>query len=307
MEKGTTVILAAASGYTPDNVKPWVESLQNSGYDGKVCIIMYETVDNSETVLVEYFKENGFHIFLAKPIGDTHIATQRFLDYANLLETEYCKDVDLVIHTDIRDVIFQENPENWLRSNLQRYTHIIATGEGITYNHEDWNGDGLQTQFGENVFEEFKNVETLCSGIIAGRKKMIIELFKTMYELAFYSAAPDGFVDQHFYNLAIRKSYSDYTHISSPSESWNINFGTMVAIPFNDPNWSTTNATAYNGYRRERTGNYVDNMLSPVPQLIDGKVCNELGVPYAIVHQYDRYQPWKEVLLDSLNIVKYIS
>ena len=307
MEKGTTVILAAASGYTPDNVKPWVESLQNSGYDGKVCIIMYETVDNSETALAEYFKENGFHIFLAKPIGDTHIATQRFLDYANLLESDYCKDVDLVIHTDIRDVIFQENPENWLRSNLQRYTHIIATGEGITYNHEDWNGDGLQTQFGENVFEEFKDVETLCSGIIAGRKNMIIELFKTMYELAFYSAQPDGFVDQHFYNLAIRKSYSDYTHVSSPSESWNINFGTMVAIPLSDPNWSSTNATAYNGYRRERTGNYVDNMLSPVPQLIDGKVCNELGVPYAIVHQYDRYQPWKEVLLDSLNIVKYIS
>jgi protein YibB len=290
--RGTTLIIAAASGYTPDNVRPWVESLKSSGYTSKVCIVMYETLDGSEIALENYFKESGFHIFKTNATGETHIATQRFNDYAEVLESDYGNDVELVIHTDIRDVIFQENPETWLRTNLRARDHILATSEGITYNHEDWNGDGLQTQFGESVFEEFKNVETLCSGIIAGQKKIVTELFKTMYELAFYATNPDGFVDQHFYNLAIRKIYPEYTHISSPSESWNINFGTMVAIPFNDPNWSSGNTSAYSGYSRERSGNYLDNMLSSIPQFIDGKVCNELGVPYTIVHQYDRYSEW---------------
>ena len=306
METGnrkTTIILAAASGYKPEQVKPWAESLKRTGYDGMVGIVMYETADGIETELAEYFKENDFYIFMAKPEGKTHIATQRFNDYAKVLESEHCDNVDLVIHTDIRDVIFQENPDTWLRSNLRVRDHILATSEGITYNNEDWNGDGLQTQFGDEIFEEFKNVETLCSGIIAGQKKIVTELFKTMYELAFYSATPDGFVDQHFYNLAIRKIYSEYTHISSPEESWNINFGTMVAIPFNDPNWSSGNATVYNNLVRERSGNYLDNMLSPVPQFIDGQVCNELGVPYVIVHQYDRYPQWGNEILKKCELL----
>jgi len=29
----------------------------------------------------------------------------------------------------------------------------------------------------------------------------------------------------------------------------------------------------------------------------DGIVCNSKGEPFTIVHQYDRYEPWKEILL----------
>jgi len=301
---GKTAILAAASGYTSEQVKPWVETLKQTGFDGKVFIVMY---NENEIELINYFKENGFFVFMSTPTGETHIATQRFLDYTKIIESELCSEVDLVIHTDIRDVIFQENPDTWLRLIMKKNHHILATSEGITYNHEDWNGDGLQTQFGTNVFERLKHEETLCSGIIAGRKHIVANLFKTMYEMAFFSVQPDGFVDQHFYNLAIREVYSEYTHISTPEEPWNINFGTMVAIPLTNPDWSTGEKTAYTGYDRKRSGTYLENMLHEVPQFIDGKVCNELGVPYAIVHQYDRYPLWGETLLETLNIVKYVS
>jgi hypothetical protein len=289
---GKTAILAAASGYTPEQVKPWVESLKSSGFDGKVFIVMYETQNGLETELANYFDKSGFHVSVSKPTGETHIATQRFLDYAKLLESEHCSDVDLVIHTDIRDVIFQENPDTWLRLSMRKKSHILATSEGVTFNHEDWNGDGLQLQFGLNTFEKLKNVETLCSGIIAGKKHIVANLFKTMYELAFFSATPDGFVDQHFYNLAIREVYSEYTHISTPEEPWNINFGTMVALPLTNSEWSTGDKSVYSGFDRKRSGSYNDHLLFPIPQFIDGKVCNELGVPYAIVHQYDRFPEW---------------
>jgi hypothetical protein len=301
---GKTAILAAVKGYVTEQVKPWVESLKKSGYNDKVFIIMY---DKNEIELANYFIENEFQIFYATHTEETHIATQRFLDYSKLLESDLCKDVDLVIHTDIRDIIFQENPDTWLRNNMEKNKHILATSEGITYNHEDWNGDGLQNQFGESIFERYKDIEALCSGIIAGRKKIIIGLFNTIYDLAFFAQQPDGFIDQHFYNLAIHESYLDFTQISTPEESWNINFGTMVSIPLLSPDWSTGEKTEYNNYDRKRTGSYIDNMLYPIPQFIDGKVCNELGVPYTIVHQYNRYPLWGETLLETLNIFKYVS
>jgi len=295
-----TAILATAKGYKPEHVKPWVESLKSSGFDGKVFIFMY---DKSETELENYFTQNGFYVLFNEELGFTHIATQRFIDYANFLSFDVCSDIDYVIHTDIRDVIFQDNPDTWIRTNLRDTHHILATSEGITYNHEDWNGDGLQAQFGEEVFEKYKNVETLCSGIIGGRKHMIIELFKLMYELASYSTQPDGFIDQHFYNLAIRESFAKHTYISSPQDSWNINFGTMVAIPFNSPEWSSGDKSMFNGFKRERNGSYKDNLLYAVPQMIDGKICNELGVPYTLVHQYDRYPQWAQQILETCELL----
>jgi hypothetical protein len=34
------------------------------------------------------------------------------------------------------------------------------------------------------------------------------------------------------------------------------------------------------------------NLLEEEAQLIDGQVCNSEGVPFAIVHQYDRIPSW---------------
>jgi hypothetical protein len=284
-----TAIIAAAKGYSVYDVTPWVESLKKTGYSGKKFVILY---DPSEE-FANYFKDNGFYVLIGRDESLTHIATQRFRDYADLLKSEHCKDIDLVIHTDIRDVVFQKDPEKWLKDNIGR-NHIIASGEGVSYRHEDWNGDGVQSHYGKEIFDELIDEETLCSGIIAGRRDAFIKLCLTIYELAFFSNDPGGFADQHFFNLAIRKAFSDITYISSANENWTINFGTMVAIPFNSPDWSTGPRTTYNSYERFRKGSYVENMLVDMPKMENGKVLSPSGEEYCIVHQYDRYEPWKE-------------
>jgi hypothetical protein len=289
-----TAIIAAAKGYTVNDVKPWTESLEKSGFTGKKIVILYEPSEE----IAEYFKANDFFVLVGKDDGMTHIATQRFRDYANLLSSEHGKDIDLVIHTDIRDVIFQRDPEKWLKDNIGGY-HILASGEGVTYRHEDWNGDGVQSHYGKEIFDEMIDEETLCSGIIAGRREAFIRLCQTVYELAFFSNDPGGFADQHFYNVAIRKAFSDVTKVSSADESWTINFGTMVSIPFNSPDWSTGPRTVYNSYERFRKGSYIENMLVPVPILKEKKVLNAEGLEYCIIHQYDRYEPWKEEILQE--------
>ncbi len=296
-------IFTACKGYTVEDVKPWTVSLKDSGFDGKVFVLVYQPTQE----LVEYFKENEFHVVGGNEEGLTHIATQRFLDYTHILNSEHCNDVDYVLHTDIRDVIFQTNPCEWFNSERKGGKYIFASAEGVNYKHEDWNGDGIQHHFGENIYRELADVETLCSGVIMAEKNVFIDLCTAMYQAAFFTKDPGGFIDQHFYNLLIRKSFSEVTEVVPADSPYVANLGTLAAIPFNSPEWSTGPRTPYNSYERFRKGTYLDHMLVEVPQMIGGKVCTPSGEPYCIVHQYDRYAPWKEELHEQIGIAKYVS
>jgi hypothetical protein len=302
MKKETTAILAVASGYTPEQVKPWVESLKTTGYDGKVFIVMYETLDNNDEALAEYFKESNFNIFKITPEGKTHIATQRFIDYAKILETEYFNDVDIVIHTDIRDVIFQEDPSIWVRNNIEDY-QLLSTSEGITFRHEDWGGEAIEKHFGKEMFLKFADRETICSGIIAGKKEAMIKLCETVYELAFYSQDPEAFVDQIFYAIAIYEIYNDITKIVPATLDWCANLGTLKAIPENTPTWSTGTKSVSMGYERFRKNKtFTEVMKCKIPEMKDdGLIYADNGKPFSIVHQYDRYQPWSIKIHSRLN------
>ena len=302
MKNKRTAILAAAKGYTVEQVQPWVESLKMTNFKGRVFVIVYD--DNAN--VKNYLDKNGVTVVQGQDKGLTNIATQRFEDYAWLLESEHCKDIDLAIHTDIRDVIFQLDPSVWLNENIGD-SKIIATGEGVTYRHEDWNGDGLQMHFGKEMFDQLVDFETICSGIIAGEKTALVSLFRTINELAFFSGDPGGFIDQHFHNVAIRKAYSDITQVVPADEDWVCNCGTMIAIPMNTPDWSTGPRTPYNSYESFRKGTYIKNMLVDLPVMKDSQVCTPSGKPYAIVHQYDRYVPWRNELVSKVSPIKYVS
>lgn len=285
-----TAILAAAKGYNIEQITPWIASLIKTGYSGKIGVILYDKNEDLANFLAKF----GVHVFTAELSGLTNIATQRFKDYADMMQTPIFEDIDWFIHTDIRDVIFQKDPSEFVKNQTKG---IIATGEGVTYKHEDWNGEGLQWNYGDEVYRSMANLETMCSGIIAGRKSELIHLFHTIYELAFYTPNPEGFADQHYYNLAIRKIYQDSTEFVPADTAWVANLGTLIAIPMNSPAWSSSSRTATHSFERMRIGSYTDNMLVELPKMINGQVCTPAGEPYYIVHQYDRYQPWKEELV----------
>ena len=133
-------ILASVYGYEPEQIKPWVESLKATKFGGKVFVVVY---DPQDSILLDYLKENGIFTFTSELNGETNMATQRFLEYSEILKSEYTNDVDAFITTDIRDVIFQSDPGVWLKNNIQDYD-LVATSEGVTFRHEDWNGDNLE-------------------------------------------------------------------------------------------------------------------------------------------------------------------
>ena len=297
-------ILASVYGYKIEQIKPWLNSLKKSNFKGKVFVVVFNPQDNE---LLDYLKENGVFAFVGTLNGETNMATQRFMEYKAILKSEYASDVDLVIATDIRDVIFQKDPGVWLKNNIQDYD-IIATSEGITYRHEDWNGDSLENQFGKNMFLKLADKETICSGIIAGKTEMIIKVFESIYDLAFFAKDSNAFVDQLFYAVAIYKIFIEKTKIIPATEDWCANLGTIKAIPENSPLWSTKSRSEYNSYERTRSNKtYTEMLKCSIPQMKDDIVYADNGKPFAIVHQYDRFQPWKEILLEKYGETKYVS
>jgi len=292
-----TAIIASCYGYNVDQVKPWVDSLKKTGFGGKVFVLVYNPQDNS---LLDYFKNEGIFTFVGQYLGETNMATQRFVNYAEVLKMEYAADVDQVISTDIRDIIFQKDPGVWLQNNIEDYD-LVATSEGVKFRHEDWNGGNLEKHFGRKRFLTMADKETLCSGIIAGKKEMIQKLFTTIYEIGFFSEDPGDFVDQIFYNIAIYEIFGEKTKIVSAGEDWTANLGTLKALPELSPKWSTSSRCEINGYERIRKNKtYAEALLCKIPEMKDdGLIYAENGKPYAIVHQYDRFQPWKDALLQK--------
>jgi len=283
-------IIAACKGYDIENVKPWVESLNSTGFSGNIIILLYD----NDIDLIKYLHEYNIKVVNIKHEGYFHVATQRFYDYA-----QYLKNTDFegyILHTDIRDVIFQKDPSKIFTENLEKGL-MFASTEGVKYNNEDWNGDGLQYHFGEKLFTEMKDFETLCSGVFGGRKDVFTQFCEDMYNMVEWTQEPGGFIDQHFYNLLIRKVYNSIVYTIPADQPYVANIGTLASTPFNSPDWSTGPHTPYNSYERFRKGNYIENMLVELPQMIDGKVCTPSGEPYTIVHQYNRYEPWKQTLL----------
>jgi hypothetical protein len=47
-----TAIIAAAKGYDVEDITPWALSLKNSGFDGKVFVILYQPTQEGKKQIV---------------------------------------------------------------------------------------------------------------------------------------------------------------------------------------------------------------------------------------------------------------
>ena len=98
-------IVGCITKYSVDDIKPYVESIKQSGFKGEKLMLVY---DVSKEV-VEYLDNNGW--LIAQSELQEHIILQRFRDMYALLQ-QY--QTDVIIWTDVKDVIFQKDPTDWL-------------------------------------------------------------------------------------------------------------------------------------------------------------------------------------------------
>lgn len=277
------IVVGCITGYDFDKIKPWVNSLDQCGFDGVKAMVCYnvsfETVEelvkrnytvlafgkNEEEKRFEYKKENF------------SIVVERFLHMWYFLK-KMSGQYRYIITTDVKDVIFQSNPSTWLENNIGDKEINVAC-ESIRYKDEEWGSHNLFKSFGPLIHDHNKDNLIYNAGTISGKFDTMMDLFLNINMLCNgtnHFIEGGGGPDQAALNVLLNmKPYKDITNFAMSEDGWAAQLGTT-------------------GYQvREKYG---DKLVEKTPEFnaVRDVVQTSDGTPFVLVHQYDRVPAWKE-------------
>jgi hypothetical protein len=276
------VVIGCITGYDFEKIKPWVNSLDRSGFDGvktMVCYnVSYETVEElvkrNYTVLA-LNKDESNRKFVYK--DDFSIVVERFLHmwyFLKKLQGQY----RYIVATDVKDVIFQGNPSDWLEKNMGD-AQINVACESIRYKDEEWGAHNMFKAFGAVLHDHTKDNLIYNAGTVSGNFDTMLDFFLNVYLLCngtSHFTEGGGGPDQAAVNILLNmKPYKDITRFTASEEGWAAQLGTTGP---------------------QVAGKYAGKLVEKSPILVDNVVCTSDGTPFVMVHQYDRVPEWKEII-----------
>jgi len=273
------LIIGCYTGYDWNKIKFWVNSIEKSGFTGDKAMIVY----NSDYDTVQKLIDRNFIIYafnkddvFSRVYYDrmkNHVVVQRFIDLYNAYSAMNMNQYRFVITTDVKDVIFQQNPSEWLDNYCGIYNgDIFASSESIHYKNEPWGNDNLWNSFLE-AYDVMKDNIIYNCGIQAGIPNVMKDLWLNIYLLSKNNQIHNS--DQAAYNLLLNSEpYKNITSFINGEDSWAAQLGTTM-----DP---------------QKINDYRPHLLDKEPIISNGLVCTANGEPYYIVHQYDRIPHLKE-------------
>lgn len=292
------LIIGAASNYTWDHLKYWVNSIKKSGFTGDIVLVATNIKNDTLEKLAQegvnlylYGKKDEEGNYVSHTNGAPHV--ERFFYLWNFLNTTK-EDYQFVVVTDTRDVVFQTNPKVWFDECMfGGYKALIASSEGIKYKDEPWNNQNMLECFGPFFHNLYKDSLVYNVGVLAGEKNEIKDLLMMIFQMSINRPIP--IVDQVVYNFLLNQEpYKTFTKYTDNSDAWAVQLGvTEDAI-------------------KSGSGDIGKALAGDVSKIIlyqmlyqdkqptlrdDGIVVNHNGVPFVVVHQYDRTHSWKEKIM----------
>jgi len=273
------LIIGCSTNYDWSKIKYWINSVNQSGFKGKkVMILMNCDLETTTKVL-----KAGFEVisFGTDAMGNlTHqspfmVHVERFLHIYN-----YLKDNEFryVITTDVKDVIFQKNPSEWLEEWLGNESFdddLVFSSESILYKNEPWGDNNLMETFGPYIHNIFKENEIYNVGVLAGRGYAMRDLVLNIFLACV--GKPIKICDQSTFNFLISQHpYLKTSKYAKSEDGWACQLGTTA-----DPS---------------KIEQFKPFLLEPSPIMQDGKVVTSTGKEFSIVHQYDRVPEWKNII-----------
>ena len=276
------IVVGCITGYTFDKIKLWVNSLDQCGFDGikaMVCYnIDYETVEElvkRQYTILAFGRNDNLKKFEYKE--NFSIVVERFLHMWYFLK-KFEGQYRYIISTDVKDVIFQTNPSEWLEKNIGDKQINIAC-ESIRYKDEEWGNHNLFKSFGSLIHDHNKNNFIYNAGTISGKFDVMLDLFLNVYMLCNSTShfiEGGGGPDQAAINILLNmKPYKDITNFAMSEHGYAAQLGTTGP---------------------QIAGKYGDKLVEKSPILVDNMICTSEGKPFAIVHQYDRVPEWKRMI-----------
>lgn len=250
------LVISAIANYLPEKIKIYVESLNDSGFEGDKIMICY----NLPSETIEYLSSKGWECYGAELQGHPHM--KRLIDMWWFLQNDERK-WNRIITTDVRDIVWQTNPSNWLSDNLN--SEIIVASECIKNQDEPWAYKNIHEGYGPIFWDLIKENVVANVGVIAGKYQSVKDLLQLVW-LVSQAGDTRHFTDQSALNLIINNS------LLSNKIELNSDFALQVDTLTKDT-------------RFEKKTYSIENEI-----VMNGQI------PYVLVHQYDRNQELKYLI-----------
>ncbi len=247
-----TLILGLAAGFHYGDLRPFIVSLEQTGYSGRCVLFVSPTTRD-----IERIQQHGICcVRFQRPQESAHIpynAFRYFLYKDYLLSVE--KNYDRILLTDTRDVIFQRDPFSFAWS-----PGLNVTLEDRSMRIRDcphmvrWTGNHL----GGPALRQIQQQNISCSGTIIGDPEAVSSYLRQMTELLvpFSPRQRMAGYDQGVHNYLLHTRELHQTKIHD-------NAGPIFTL----------------GYKRELPSRDAH-----------GNILNESGRSAVLVHQYDRHK-----------------
>ena len=254
-------IVGCITKYGVEQIRPFVESIEQSGFKGDKLMLVYEITQDT----IDYLTNKGWLLVQSEP--QQHIILQRFRDMYQLLH-QY--ETDVIIWVDVKDIIFQKDPTEWLNKWMRR--DILAFSESLKFGDEVWARLNAGTSF-PMEWEWLQDKEIHCAGTIVGKRDAIRDLFIDIYRWSLTTSNPEQLADQAAYNILIHlHQFKDKVQFVKQQEG----FAAQLHLKL----------------KKGDTLPYTE-----ILPFIDGScVKNEKGELYTLVHQYDRNEELKKLI-----------
>ena len=227
-----------------------------AAYEFDVVVVVADA--HPDAYYIEQLEAHGAKVFRPET-KISNLFIDRFRTYKEFLELNPA--YEYVLHTDLTDVYFQDNPLSQLDPSK-----LTLVSEGIAVKDQSWNFNMIRGMYPPEIVDKVQDRSILCGGVIGGPRDLFVQLADKI--VAEYSnpiiSCQTGGVDQ----LCLMKSvyYDKFLDNSIVIK--------QIEEPF---------CINLHVFRHER---------SLVPHEIhfeDKLILNEARQRYAIVHQFNRF------------------
>lgn len=288
----TKLVISAATGYGPDDLRPFLASLAEHAPDARVCLIVGDLPQEARDSLhalnpnlvlravpdgpqrmrfggrlvrkiwKRVRRRRWLHPLMRgwlrhRPWTSTtallHIALARYFFARHLLVADF-PGADYIMLSDSRDVFFQADPFAGLAENA------LVTGlEDPAIRECQYNRGWIADLYGTNGLDRLGDKRIICSGVTLGSRSRMLEYLDAMCAEVIRClpvCAYHGGYDQGIHNRLIHEGHvADVELVENPG-----------------PTLATMHHTSVSDYRLDEAQGLMTRG----------------GVPVAIVHQYDR-------------------
>lgn len=278
MEKD--LLLAAFDNYEYLQLAPWVNSIKESGFTGDIVLVCFnasfETVDKLvEKGVMVIACEKTDHGYVHK--SNMPIHTERFFHFFTILK-EHAYKYRYVIMTDAKDVVFQNNPSEWLEEFIGQNL-VVASSESIKYKDEPWGNQNIEQCFGPYFHDYFKNNQIYNVGVIAGESTAMRDICLNLFLMS--TNRPIPIVDQAVWNAMLYTApYQSIVKFTDMFDAWAVQLGTVMdPTKIDQFRWCLT--------EKEPKIVPIEHPFDAIG-IVDLKVTNAENEEFVIVHQWDR-------------------